>query len=167
MEKWRFELLIYRWCGLWRRFGLRKRHQDNRHRNPADLTMQVEQHAAPGSKAGGRPPPRLRANANPFSHRLPEELHRQVRVRVGHDVLEWPRNAMCPVGRSKNHGERAGVVDDLMTEPEPGDVIALARFHGVHEPGPAMRRLPGAQRKAGRVRRLARLIGKPRYLDRA
>ncbi len=72
--------------------------------------MQVEQHAAPGSDPGGRPPSGLRANANPFAGRRPEQLNRQVGIGVRHHVLERPCDAVGPVGRPENRGERAGAV---------------------------------------------------------
>src|SRR5258708_10979596 len=63
-----------------RRRGLRKRHQDDRHRDAADLTAHVEQRTASDSNPGGRLPAGLRANANPFAERLPEHLDRQAWV---------------------------------------------------------------------------------------
>src|SRR6266403_2417377 len=55
-----------------RRRRLRKRHQDDGHRDTADLTAQVEQCAASDSNPGGSLPAGLRTNANPLAERLPE-----------------------------------------------------------------------------------------------
>src|SRR6266403_4724999 len=49
-----------------RRCGLRKRHQDDGHRDAADLTAHVEQRTASDSNPGGRLPAGLRASAMTF-----------------------------------------------------------------------------------------------------
>src|ERR1700704_4139892 len=49
-----------------------------------------------------------------------------------------------------------------MAETEPGDAVALARLHGVHEPWLSVRRAPGADRKPRRVDGDADGIGKGR-----
>jgi hypothetical protein len=49
-----------------RRRGLRKRHQDDGHRDAADLTAHVEQRTASDSNRGRRLPAGLRASAMTF-----------------------------------------------------------------------------------------------------
>jgi len=49
-----------------------ERHQDDGHRDTADLTAQVEQCAASDSNPRGSLPAGLRTNANPLAERLPE-----------------------------------------------------------------------------------------------
>jgi hypothetical protein len=81
------ERLIRRRPGLW------KWHQDDGHRNPADLAAAVDQRAASQSEPGGRLPPCLRPNAQPLAAGLPEQLDRQVWGGVGDNVPERPRDA--------------------------------------------------------------------------
>jgi LysR family glycine cleavage system transcriptional activator len=50
----------------------------------------------------------LRANTHPFAPGLPEELDRQVRIGIGDDLPEWPRDAMGPIGWTQHAGQRAG-----------------------------------------------------------
>ena len=82
-----------------RRRRLRKRHQDDGHRDTADLTAHVEQCTASDSNPRGRLPAGLRTNANPFAQRLPEQLDRQVGIGIRDDILERARNAMGPIRR--------------------------------------------------------------------
>src|SRR5260370_21171230 len=105
-----------------RRRGLRKRHQDDRHRDAADLTAHVEQRTASDSTPGGRLPAGLRANANPFAERLPEHLDRQVGIGIRDDILERARNAMGPIRPTKHASQRADAVDAAMVDAKPGDV---------------------------------------------
>src|SRR5216684_6953405 len=82
-----------------RRRSLRKRHQDDGHRDAANLTAHVEQCTASDSDPGGMLPAGLRANANPLAERLPEQLDSQVGIGIRDDILEWARNAMGPIRR--------------------------------------------------------------------
>src|SRR3954466_8064903 len=134
-----------------RRRRLRKRHQHDRHRDAANLAAHVEQRTASYSKPGGSLPAGLRANADPLAERRPEQLDRQVGIGIRDGILEWPRDAMGPIRRTKHRGQRAGAIDDRIVEAKPGDVIAHARLHGVHEPWLAMASLRGAYWKPCRV----------------
>ena len=109
-----------------RRCGFREWHQDDRHRDAADLAAHVEQGPASHPTAGGRPPPGLGANAHPLARRRPEQLDRQVRIGIRHHMLQWPRDAMGPVRRTEHRRQRPGARDDRMMEAKPGDVIAGA-----------------------------------------
>ena len=74
---------------------------------------------------------------------------------------------MGPIGRTKHRGQRAGAIDNPMIEAKPGDVIAHARFHGIHEPWPAMAGVRGSHRKPCRVERITKRIDRSRQADRA
>ena len=70
----------------------RKRHWNHRHRDPADLAVDVEQ----GRRF--RRPPRP-PNADPFAFRLAEQLNRKIGVLIRHHILERPCNAMVQSAR--------------------------------------------------------------------
>ena len=88
--------------GLW---AGRKRHRNHRYRDPADLAVDVEQDAASAVQPACRPPPGLRANADPFACRLAEQLNRQ-RFESAPHILEWPCNVMGPARRAEHRRQR-------------------------------------------------------------
>ena len=108
--------------------------------------MEVEQDAAAGAEAGGRPPPRFGADADPFA--LGCRNSWTVRLGLGSATTFWTGRAMPWVQSAGPSTEVSGPAPSMtVSQPEPGDTVAGARFHRVHEPGPAMGGLDGAHRK--------------------
>src|SRR6185295_18436951 len=66
--------------------GLRKRHQHDRHRNAADLALDIQQGPAADPEPGGRRPARLRPHADPFAAWLAEQLHRKIGIGIGYHI---------------------------------------------------------------------------------
>ena len=109
------------------------------------------------------------ANADPFAGRRPEQLNRQVRVGIGHHVLDRPRDAMGPVGRSQEPMESGPApVDDRhgRRRNQATSSPARASMASMNQGRPC----DGVRRRSGNrvgIGRLARRDRQTRDLDRA
>jgi len=74
--------------------------------------------------------------------------------------MPWVQSAGPSTEDSGTFDKDPAPVDDHMIHAKPGNAVTRAGLHGLHEPGPAMRRPPCAHRKPGGIGSVAYGFGK-------